>query len=86
MSSGQLQGKRPTRRIVGIERRPLRPLNATEQHVLTLLGPELVLASEIASAAGITVYQCRRALASLREHGLVVAERRGRAHAWRRAS
>lgn len=70
----------------GIGRSPVaQALNATDLRVLEALDDELVAAAEIAGIAGITVGQCRRALATLRAHGLAEAERRGNVNAWRRA-
>jgi hypothetical protein len=60
-------------------------LNATEQLVLVVLDDEFVLAQEIAGSAGITIGQCRRALGTLREKRLAVAERSGQSNRWKRA-
>lgn len=74
---------------VGIQRRePPSDLNETERLVHRILDDELVTAREIAGFAGLTVEQCRRALATLRAVGMAELERPRRKNAtslWRRA-
>lgn len=70
----------------GIRRRPEPTApTALEARVLAVLDDELVGAREIAAFAGVSVYECRRALATLRTLGLADAERRGNVNGWRRA-
>jgi hypothetical protein len=63
-------------------------LNATERHILSVLDNEFVTAREIAGFAGITVHECRRALATLRTLGMAEMEhprRKNATNVWRRA-
>jgi predicted transcriptional regulator len=73
----------------GIERKQQQAdLNDTERLVHRILDDEFVTAREIAACAGISVEQCRRALATLRTLGMAELERPRRKNAtnvWRRA-
>lgn len=70
----------------GIKPRPEQiGLTDTERLVHSILDGEFVSAKELAGFAGISVHECRRALATLRSLGLADAQRRGQVNAWRRA-
>lgn len=71
-----------------VPRQPPSGLNATERLVFDVLDDEWVPAREVAGFAGISVGECRRALATLRTVGMAELERPRRRNAtnvWRRA-